>query len=164
MGGGLAKVARDFGVEYHSLYQHSQNHISRQLASVMEKKGLIESNELLETITKIITRAEDIFKRNYEAKKDELALKALDSQRATIQLLSNISAQLHAAKIAELQLLKEKRGVTDEQLKLTYQKNLSILSMEELIVFERLQNKIIHQNTDKIINGNRVLVYNSDCR
>jgi transposase-like protein len=156
-GKNLAKIAQEYDVPYHSLYAHSQNHISRQLATVMEKKLVIESNELMETITRIITRAEHIFKRNYIAKKDLLALKALDSQRNTIQLLSNISAQLHAAKIAELQLKKDQSGIDIEEAKAKQAERLAFLTFEELHVYLRLTNKMIYNNNDQIISNNKVL-------
>lgn len=156
----LSKIAKKFNVSYHSLYAHSQKHITRQLLAVADKKLMIEGNELLETITKIITRAERIFKRNYIAKKDLLALKALDSQRNTIQLLSNISAQLHAAKIAELQLSKDNGEDVKAQQEAIYQEKIVILSIEELKVYQRLVNKITNQNADIIISDRKVLVPN----
>lgn len=159
-GTSLATIAKKYEVEYYSLYPHSKNHISRQLAQVAEKKLLIENEGLLDLIKSIITRAEDIFSRNYEKKNDNLALKALDSQRNTIQLLSNISAQLHAAKIAEIQLQKDLAGTGKEDIQRKFAENIQILNTEELLVFQRLNNKIAHQNNDLIINGNRVLVIN----
>jgi hypothetical protein len=158
----LAKIAKEFHVPYHSIYQHSQKHITRQLLAVADKKLMIEGNELLETISKIITRAERIFRRNYNDKKDLLALKALDSQRNTIQLLSNISAQLHAAKIAELQLAKDSGEDKQAQLEQEYQNKIQILSIEELKVYQRLQNKILHQNSDIIILDSKVRRLNYD--
>lgn len=159
-GKNLARIAKDFDVPYHSIYQHSIKHISRQLAVVMEKKGLMEGDQLLETINKIITRAERIFRRNYNDKKDLLALKALDSQRNTIQLLSNISAQLHAAKIAELQLAKDSGEDVKAQQEAEYQEKIVILSIEELKVYGRLVNKITNQNADIIIRNDKVLKHN----
>lgn len=159
-GKNLSQIAKTFDVPYHSIYQHSQKHISRQLATVMEKKLTIEGNELMEVITKIIHRAERIFRRNEKAGKDLLALKALDSQRNTIMLLSNISAQLHSAKMAELQLAKDNGEDRQAQLQKQFEINLAILSTDELLVYERLVNKINHQNGDKIISQSRVLVKN----
>jgi len=156
-GGSLAKIAKEFQVPYHSLYAHAQDHISRQLSKVFAKQELIVGNELLETINKIISRAEKIFQRNFDAKKDVTALKALDSQRNTIQLLSNISAQLHAAKIAELQLQKDKSGQLEEEKQIKFQEDIKILAFEELKVYQRIVNKINHQNNERIISGNRVI-------
>jgi len=159
-GGNLSKISKKYDVPYYSLYAHSQKHITRQLATVMEKKLTIEGNELMEVITKIIRRAERIFRRNDKAGKDLLALKALDSQRNTIMLLSNISAQLHSAKIAELQLAKDSGTDRQAQLEQEYQIKIAILSMEELLTYQRLQNKILHQNADIIISNRKVLIPN----
>jgi hypothetical protein len=149
-GGSLARIAETFGVEYHSLRHHAKHHISRQLATVMAKKEITVGEELLETINKIITRAELIFTRNYKDKKDFLALKALDSQRNTIQLLSNISSQLHAAKMAELELERKTSGADEITKKLQYRKMLQVLSDRELKLYQRLTAKINNQNNDPI--------------
>jgi hypothetical protein len=160
-GTNLKKITRLFDVQYHSLYLHAQKHVSRQLAKAVETRLMIEGNELLEIITKIIQRAEDIFDRNYKKGADVTALKALDSQRNTIQLLSNISAQLHQAKMAELALTKDRRGESEAQIKQEYQEKLVIFSSEELLVYQRLINKLTNQNDDRVIKNSRVLVYNN---
>ena len=133
-GDSIASIARDFEVSYDSLFSHSKKHISRQLVKAVEQKVMIEGNELMEIIQRIIERAESIFKRNFEKGNDATALKAIDSQRNTIQLLANISAQLHAAKMAELELQKEKNGLTREQEEESFKEQICVLSMEELIV------------------------------
>jgi transposase-like protein len=159
-GNSLASIARKYEVEYHALFSHANKHISRQLVQVAEKKLMIESEGLMDLIKSIIERAEDIFTRNYTAGKDLTALKALSTQKDTIQLLSNISAQLHAAKIAEIQLQKELSGDGKEEEERKFAENIKILTTEELLVFQRISNKIEHQNNDLIINNSRVLVIN----
>lgn len=159
-GKNLSKLSKEFGVPYWSIYSHSKYHITRQLATIMEKKLVIEGSELMETITKIITRAERIFRRNYKAGNDLLALKSLDSQRNTIQLLSNISAQVSAAKTAELQLAKDNGEDKQAQREREYAEKIVILSTEELIVYQRLVNKLTNQNGDIIISNSKVLIPN----
>jgi hypothetical protein len=159
-GKNLAKLSKEFDVPYHSIYQHSQKHITRQLATVMGNKQLAIGEELLQTINEIITTAKVILKRNFEKKDkdhDLVALKAVDSVRNTIQLLSNISSQLHSARMAELQLEKDQSGETEQQLKEQQQAALRILSNEELPVYLRLVNKVLNQNSDKIISNGKVL-------
>jgi hypothetical protein len=102
-GGNLTKIAKKYGVPYHSLYSHSKEHLSRQLVQAWEKKDLAESMNLMHRIDQIIIRADDIFQRNYDKEKDALALKALGEQRATIDLLGKISAYLHEIRAMELQ-------------------------------------------------------------
>jgi hypothetical protein len=159
-GKNLSKLSKEFGVPYHSIYAHAQHHITRQLATVMEKKAFLEGDALLETIQSIITRADDIFTRNYKKEKDITALKALAEIRSTIQLLSNIASQLHSARIAELQLAKDNGEGKQEQYEREFAEKLVILSTEELKVFIRLQNKVLHQNADIIISNRKVLVLN----
>lgn len=161
-GRGLTDIAKEFDVSYQSLWNHSQNHVTRQLAQAWDKIQLQQDFDLLGRIDKIISRCEDIFTRNYEAGHDITALKALTEQRSTVELIAKISYNLHQAKIAELQLIKEKSGETEGQLKEEFQKMLTVLSIEELNVYQRIQNKLLHQNTDIIISGNKVLVYNNN--
>jgi len=149
-GGALAPIAKDYGLQYSALANHAHHHITRQLTTAIEKKQIAFGEELLETIQSIITRAENIFTRNYQAKKDFLALKALDSQRNTIQLLSNIASQLHAAKMAELELERKTKGTDALSQELKLRENLKKLSTRELKLYQRLCAKIANQNNDPI--------------
>lgn len=155
-GSNLAKIAEEFEVPYHSIYAHSQTHIHRQLVKVFEQRDVIESNNLLNIIDGILKKCDDIFERNYKKGFDVTALKALDSQRGTIQLLSNISAQVHAAKIAEQQLLKDQSGNKEEE-KEKFAKDIQIFNKEELEVFNRLIKKMSNQTNEKIIRHGKVI-------
>lgn len=166
--GNLSAIAKNFGVGYNSLYAHSKDHVSRQLTQAFEKKALEENFDLLGKIDRIITRAEDIFQRNYKNKHDVTALKALDSQRNTIELLAKISYSLHQAKVAEIELKRMEQG-DDEQDELEdYQQKLSILTMDELKLYQQLVNKIetgnksilvIPENNTKSFDLPNVLTY-----
>lgn len=160
----ILQISHKYGIANNSMNHHSKNHIARKLTLAVEKLATIEGNELMETITRIIHRAENIFERNYDANKDLLALKALDSQRNTIQLLSNISAQVHAAKIAELELLKEKRGDNKDAELEAYKIAITVFSLEELQVYQRFINKLNNQNADIIIKDGKVMSYNRRTR
>ena len=154
-GATLARVARFFNVSYNSLWLHKQNHISRQLSTSYEMATLRTDIDLLGTIDDILKKSQIIFDRNFNANKDALALKALDSERSTIQLLSQISAQLHAAKMAELDRARAEEERVERKAE-QEQSRLAILTTEELLVLERLQNKLAHRNQDKIIVDGKV--------
>jgi hypothetical protein len=161
-GRSVQAVASFFAVDYACLYRHSKNHLSKTLMKAVERQEVIHENELMETVSNILKRAEDIFVRNYDAKHDVTALKALAETRATIELLAKISYQLNQARLAELELLKEKSGDTAEQARELYLQQISILSFEEALVYKRFNFKIINQNTDLIIKDGKVLVRNTD--
>ena len=156
-GSGLTNIAKKYNVPYHSLYAHSKTHITRQLLKVMETKGFMEGGELLKTIDDIVIKAKDILNRNYDKGRDVIALKAIDSIKGTVQLLANISAQLHAERIAEAQLAKDNGEGDREQEEQKYFESLQVYSMEELKVYQRLTNKRLHKNADIIICDNKVL-------
>ena len=150
-GGNLARIAKNFDLPYNSLYNHAQSHTTRQLAQAWEKRDLEESHNLLGKIDEIIYAAEDIFRRNYEAKKDGIALKALDSKRSTIELLAKISYSLHQAKVTELELARIESGQGDYNREQEYQERLKILTDEELKMLLRLSEKLESQDPTMII-------------
>ncbi len=147
-GNTMAATARKFDVNYNSLNNHSNNHISRQLAQAWDKKEMESSMNLLGRIDQIISRAEDIFQRNYKAKKDGLALKALDNQRNTIELLAKISYSLHQAKLAELEIQRHESGeVQTDKRDAVAIENWKVLNETEQSVLKKLFVKM--QTKDK---------------
>jgi hypothetical protein len=154
-GASLARVSRVFNLSYNSLWLHKQNHIHRQLAKSYEMAQVKSDIDLLGTIDDILKKSQVIFDRNFEAGKDLTALKALDGTRATIQLLSQISAQLHQAKQLELDREAQEAEEVDKKEN-GLKAQLAILTTEELCLLERLHNKIKHQNKDQIIVDGRV--------
>lgn len=145
----IIRVAQKYNVSYNSLYNHSQNHISRQLAQAWEKKDLDHSTDLLSRIDRIVDRAEKIFRRNYSAKKDSMALKALDSQRQTFELICKIQAYMHANKLDED---KEQKQINYLQQAEEMEQALKILTPEEMDLYFQLQMKIERQDKEmKII-------------
>lgn len=153
-GGNIARIAKKFDLPYNSLYNHAQNHISRQLAQAWDKKQMEQDFDLLGRIDQIILRAENIFKRNYAKGHDATALKALDSQRNTIELLAKISYSLHQSKLAEIELMQMQSGESKQQQEQQFQESLKVLTMAELQMLQALQDKIINQTKKVIIPNN----------
>lgn len=145
----LRQLAKEYDVDYQSLYNHSINHVSKSIARAMEKKEFTHSMDLLARIDSIIQRADDIFTRNYKEKKDDLALKALSEQRNTISLLNNIAAQLTHAKQLEYEMSKDKFKDTEEELQKAYDEGLACLNEREVKTFQKLIDKI--RNKSNII-------------
>ena len=142
----LAKIAKKYDVPYQSLYNHSQNHLTRQLVTAMAKKELTESMDLLARIEDILSKAKNIFDRNYEKGKDSLALKALSEQRSTIELLAKIAAFLHESRAMELQA-----NNRDEEKEQEYKKQLVCLSSDELVIFRSILAKMKSGDPDRRI-------------
>jgi hypothetical protein len=135
-------IAKKFLVSLGSVVHHGEKHLSRQLCQAHQKRDLAESMDLLSRIDSIIDRAESIFKRSYERKSlagDEVALKALNSQRSTLELLVRISEFLHQARLAELQNNQEHFQSEHER---QYAEGLKLLTTEELQVLTYLQMKM----------------------
>lgn len=147
----LTNIAKKYDVPYGSLYGHSQNHISRQLAKAWADKDMTESLDLLGRIDQIISRAEKIFRRNYDTGKDLIALKALTETRSTIELLAKISYSLHQAKVAELEASHNLSGQSEAEANNVLQERLAILTDAELETFMAIQMKLEKGNKNIII-------------
>lgn len=147
-GQSIAKIARDYGVSDDSLRNHLQNHMSRQLVKAYEKKELDGSMNLLAEIDDIIAHTKEIFKRNFDKGADVTALKALDSQRSTLELLCKISAYLHQTKL--LELAENENSFQKEQVA-DFSDRLKVLTTPELEMLISLQKKIDSQDKRIII-------------
>jgi hypothetical protein len=142
----IAQLAKKYSLPYWSLYTHARSHVSRQIQQAYEKKNIDAGIDLLTKIDTIIARAEAIFQRNFDRGRDGTALKAIDSQRSTIELLAKISYNLHQAQEAEHQ--RELEGTANDP---AMQKKLKVLTTAELIMLNRLQQKVIDQTHEVII-------------
>lgn len=151
-GGALAAIVKNFGVPYNSLYNHARNHLSRQLGQAYNKLQLQEDFNLLQRVDQILTRAEDIFKRNYRKGKDTVALKALDSQKGTIELLAKISYSFHQAKLAEIELARIESGEQDQDLiQSQIAENIAVLTPKERAVLKQLVLKMASQDEKMVV-------------
>lgn len=150
-GGNLTSIAKKYDVSYGSLYGHSQNHISRQLAKAWADKDMTESLDMLGRIDQIISRAEKIFRRNYEQGKDLIALKAIGEQRQTLELLAKISYSLHQAKLTELELMRTTSGQDETEADNLLTERLAILTNAELETLMAIQKKLETGNKNIII-------------
>lgn len=147
-GKSVASIGRDFDVSVDSLKYHFQHNLSRQLGTAMAKRELANNFDLLSEIDCIIMHTKEIFKRNFDLKKDVTALKALDSQRSTLELLSKISAYLHQTKLLELQ---EQQESTQQEQNADFSNRLEILTFDELQMLSKLQQKINSQDERIIV-------------
>jgi hypothetical protein len=86
----LRRMSAEYKVPYHSLYNHSEKHVARQMVAAFEKRDIIESNNLLNMVEEMLRDCQAIFKRNFDNKRDMMALKAIDSNRQCI-IASQIS-------------------------------------------------------------------------
>ena len=141
----LARVAREFGLEYNAVFNHAKTHVSRQLSQALEKRQTEEQYNLLDRIDTIVKRCESIFLRN-EGTKDLIALKALSEQRSTFELVSKIAYTVHQSKLAEIELEKLKSGEVSIDQQQDFKDSLSVLTIEELKLFHRLSEKLASQD------------------
>lgn len=117
-------IALKFGVAAHSVSYHAENHLSRQLTQAWSRKSGVEAMGLMADIESLVGKARMIFDRNFEkntASGDQTALKALDSERGTFELLVKIAALYHETKLLELrndqqQFEEERTAETQEML------------------------------------------------
>jgi len=134
------------------------NHLSRQLSTAMAKKELDGSIDMLSEIDQIIKDTKTIFKRNFEKQADVTALKALDSQRSTLELLCKISAYLHETKLLELQ---EAQAGESRESESDYAAKLAVLTIPELEMLNRIVEKMDTQDRKMIVIPESKTTWNS---
>lgn len=171
----LRSLATEFDVTVSSLHSHKTNHIGKlfssfnrkqekrngEIVQFVEEAEQIQLKDNMEIIHHCDFAIEQILEIFQEARKGQhnlLALKALDSNKGYFQLLINYSAQMHANKVLELQILKEKSGEADETTKEKFAQNIKILNTEELLILERIGNKLENQTNEIIILDGKVLI------
>lgn len=154
----ISKIANDLGVSADCVNNHMSNHLSRQLSAAMAKKELDGSIDMLFEIDQIIRDTKTIFQRNFDKQADVTALKALDSQRSTLELLCKISAYMHQTKLLELQ--EQQQGESRES-ESEYQAKLSVLTLPELNMLSRISEKMESQDRKMIVIPESKLTWNS---
>lgn len=139
-GNSITNVANKYNVPYNSVYGHYMNgHISRQLSQVYLAREMQNGSDMLDRIAEIVSKAETIFTRNFEAGRDLTALKALAEQRQTFQLLAQIVAHAEKLRSESLEATREEEERRNQQL---LQRRLSILTTEELLFLHRIEKKL----------------------
>jgi len=156
------RITTKYGVTESSIRRHKAKHLPSSLTKQFEEMRENDSFDIMAKIDFLIKETEDIYTVSRNGGKDLLALKSLDSLRNHFQLLINISAQLHANRVLELELLKARNGETDEEGKRELERKLKIPSDEELTVLLRITNKINENNGDVIIQGGYVIPSKND--
>lgn len=146
----LLKIAQKYNVSYMSVRFHAQNHLSHQLVAAWNKKHGIEAMGLMEEIDGIVQKAKLIFERNFDkntATGDGLALKALDSQRLTFELLCKIAQLYHEIRMKELEAATAEVDPKIQQIKDYQNAAKANLSNEELAVLMKL-GVLVHGDDD----------------
>ena len=122
----LAGLSRQYGVSECSLTNHRDNHISRQLLKAEETRMVLHSKELLDTITGLLDKSQDILQRA-ESKDDlPVALRAIAESRATIELMCRLAA--HVQQIRSQEEEQEQQAAIDVGLGRLTTKELAVLS------------------------------------
>ena len=145
-GGNCAELARNFAVPYDSLWRHSRDHISRQLATAMEKMEVAEQNELITMVRDMLKIGKEVVERNHEKQNDAITLKGLSTLSGIISMLQQTVSSYMQAKLAEKELKGYDTNEDHAELSRQYEKDLSILSSNELKVLQKIQLKLRKQD------------------
>lgn len=129
-------ISKTYGVDAQAVSRHAQNHLSRQLTKAYETRSMSENMDLMNRIDRMIDNAETIFQRNFDKKKDYLALQALNTQKSVIELLAKISAYLHQSRAMELETSAKEDDYEIQQA-------VSKLELCELELLGKIQDKLV---------------------
>lgn len=134
MGMNTHQLKEKYGVSYGSVQSHLENHLPERIVRGAQIELRQDSLHLLEKIDELYSWMKEIFQRNYDRKKDGLALKALEAQRGTLELLAKISYALHQNKLAEIE--KDKGELLNVDIP------IDRLTKEEQVVYFQLLQKL----------------------
>ena len=138
----LTKIAKKYDVPYQSVYNHSQNHLSRQLLKAWEIKTTEQSMDILSEVEELIRRTKKILTTAETEKKFHVALSAIREARGSYELLSKIAFALHQARLSELELERLKSGEGDKELVEEQKRQLQVLTSDELIILRSIVAKM----------------------
>ena len=147
-------ISRKYDVPLNSVDYHAQNHLSHQLRTAYEKKAAIEGLDLLSEIEELIRRSKRIMDQAESENKLNTALNAIGQARGSYELLSKIAFSLHQARLAELELEREKSGEANaEEIEELSREALDRLTDREADLLLRLIDKANGETNELIEPG-----------
>lgn len=156
----ITTLAKEYNISYDSLYDHKKSHIPKSLLQVQEKLNLSERFDILTELEQIVSKTKDIFNLAYADEKYSTALKALDSQKGTYDVLCRMLALYQQTLALENENLKLKSGDNDEEREAEanriFTEKIKVLTESELLILSKLQDKINNQSDEVIIADNNL--------
>ena len=147
----VTKIAKEFNCNPAALINHRDRHLSRQLVTAVSNQQLLENTDILSEITDLIKRTKKILKTAEDKEDYNLALSAVRETRGSLELMSKIAFSFYMAKAAALELETLSNPEYQRQTAEISEKQLQILSPEEMELFYKLNTKIITQNPDSVL-------------
>ena len=147
----VTKIAKEFNCNPAALINHRDRHLSRQLVTAVSNQQLLENTDILSEITDLIKRTKKILKTAEDKEDYNLALSAVRETRGSLELMSKIAFSFYMAKAAALELETLSNPEYQRQTAEISEKQLQILSPEELELYFKLNTKIITQNPDSVL-------------
>ncbi len=137
------RLAKKYNVSYDSVINHINKHLSPKLVQASKEQDKEAGSEMLEKINSLYDNMQLIFDRNFDkqGKKDYIALKALDSQRYTIELIAKIANSVYQAQLLEKEIEEKERGKVNIPIER--------LSKAEREVYFHLNRKLLDMSTDQ---------------
>ena len=141
----VTAISKKYKVSYFSIRQHCENHLPIKVAQGAKEQLNQEGFNLMTKIDELYEWMSIIFRRNFDKKRDNMALKALGEQRHTLELLAKISYALHQDKALEME--KEKQKFQD------IERPLERLTQKEQELYLQLNMKLLGDNVTMDISG-----------
>ena len=144
---GLSKMnlSRKYGIGYDSVSNHINNHLTYKIAKGAEKQLTQDGLNLMQKIDELYDYMKIIFQRNFDKKRDGMALKALSEQRFTLELLAKISYALHPNKLLEIE--QEKRELLDVNIP------IERLTKKEQELYFQINRKLLGEDVTIDLSG-----------
>lgn len=144
----VTAISKKYKVSYFSIRQHCENHLPIKVAQGAKEQLNQEGFNLMTKIDELYEWMSIIFRRNFDKKRDNMALKALGEQRHTLELLAKISYAMHQNKVLEMEQEKQKfldterpmERLTEKEKELYFQINRKLLGEDVTIDLSEFSN------------------------
>lgn len=161
------QLSHKYDVSYDSIAFHLNNHLPMKIAKGAELKSAQEGFNLLQKIDELYNWMSIIFQRNFDKKKDGMALKALAQQRHTLELLAKISYALHQNKVLEMEQEQQKfqdinrpiERLTKKEQELYFQLNRKLLGEDVRVDLSEFSDYKEVREDDEVDSSNGNLLH-----
>lgn len=142
-GRALAAISREFNISTDALRSHRNKHLSKRLITLTQQREMAGNLDIQHEMESLITRVKAIVDYAEEHKQHQVFLKAAAELRGSFELLLKIAVALNDASRQDGE---QAEILNEEKERQEFAKKLQILSVDELILLEQLQQKIDTQD------------------
>jgi len=98
----IAKVAKQYGVNYYPLHRHKESHLPAELTKAQEAQEVAKADSLLAQVTELRDKALSILDKAEQAGDLRTALQGIKEARGCLELLARLQGELQEQTIVNI--------------------------------------------------------------